>query len=201
MVRVIAIIVHMPLVRCISRRNPGRNAQDNAVMSFACEDMRIRYEYESKPEKCPLLVCTYCCAKTCGMKLPACANYNKTRHPKKVVLEKTFAGVAAGKTLFIGTPQIVADYITKIPVGETVSIRKLRNRIARNRRCDAMCPVSTAIFLRIVAEFAIEEMANGKSTGDVVPFWRVIGADDKLAKKLPIDRQWITVQRTAEASV
>ena len=145
-------------------------------------------------------MCVWGRDKTLAMKLPACDNYNKTRHPKKVVLEKSFAGVAAGKTLFIGTPQIVADYIGKIPAGETMSVRKLRNRIARNRRCDAMCPVSTAIFLRIVAEYAIEEMANGKDDCQVIPFWRVIDADDKIARKLPIDRQWIAAQRAAEAS-
>lgn len=129
----------------------------------------------------------------------ACNNYRKTRHPKKVVLEKNFAGVKAGQTLFIGTPQIVASYIERIPYGQTESIPKLRNRIARNRRCDAMCPVSTAIFLRIVADWAVEELDAGAAVEDVVPFWRVIAPDDKIAKRLAIDSARLAALRAAEA--
>ena len=129
-----------------------------------------------------------------------CENFRKQRRAKKVVLEKDFGGVKAGRTLFIGTPQLIAEYIQAIPPGETVSIVKLRNQIARRNRCDAMCPVSTAIFLRIVADFAIDEMSNGKRPADVVPFWRAIGPDDKVAKKLSLGPDWIAHQRSLEAA-
>ena len=134
------------------------------------------------------------------MAMQPCENFRKQRLAKKVVLEKDFAGVKAGQTLFIGTPQLIANYIEAIPSGETVSIVKLRNQLARRNQCDAMCPVSTAIFLRIVAEYAIDEMDNGKTPGDVVPFWRAIGPDDKVAKKLSVGSEWIAHQRSLEAS-
>jgi len=132
------------------------------------------------------------------MKMKACENFKKKRHPKKVMLEKNFGGVKAGQMLYVGTPQIVADYISKIPPGETATIPKMRNQIARRHKCDAMCPVSTAIFLRIIAEYAIEEMEAGKETSDVIPFWRVIDPSDKVATKLSIEPTWIADQRRKE---
>ena len=129
-----------------------------------------------------------------------CENYRKKRQAKTVVLENDFAGVRAGQRLYIGTPQILADYIAKIPFGETVSIVKLRNQLARRNQCDAMCPVSTAIFLRIVAEYAIEEMDGGKPVSEVIPFWRAIGPGDKVAKKLALGPEWIEHQRALEAA-
>ena len=132
------------------------------------------------------------------MNSKACDNFRKKRAPKKVQLEKDFAGIRAGQWMFVGTPQIVAKYLEKIPVGETVSIPKLRNQIARRHRCDAMCPVSTAIFLRIVADWAVEELDAGVPPDKVIPFWRAIGPDDKIAKKIAIDSQRLAALRAAE---
>ena len=120
------------------------------------------------------------------------------KSPKKVRLEKDFAGVKAGQLLFVGTPQIVADYISKIPYGKTRTVPRLRNEIARRRRCDAMCPVSTAIFIRIAAEAAVEDLNDGKSPNEVLPFWRLLDSKDKIAKKLSIDGRWIDAQREME---
>ena len=132
------------------------------------------------------------------MKLTACENFRKKRTPKRVMLDKNFAGVKAGQMLFVGTPQIVADYISALPPGQTVTAMHMRNQLARRHRCDAMCPASTAIFLRIVAEFAIDEMQQGKSPSDVIPFWRVVQPDDRLVAKLDTDPVWIADQRALE---
>ena len=134
------------------------------------------------------------------MKMTACQNFEKRRLPKKVMLSSDFAGVKAGLMLYIGTPQIVADYISEIPAGETSTIDKLRNQLARRNKCDAMCPVSTAIFLRIAAEYAIEEMQGGKPFSEVIPFWRVISSKEKIVKKLKIEPDWIDRQRELEAA-
>ena len=120
------------------------------------------------------------------------------KEPKKVVLGGDFSGIKAGQKMFVATPQIVADYITKIPYGETRTIERMRTDIARRRKCDASCPVSTAIFVRIAAEAAIEDMNEGKAPADVIPFWRLISSKDKVAKKLAIDSAWIDEQRAQE---
>lgn len=132
--------------------------------------------------------------------MTACDKYHKKRLPKKVMLDGNFAGVKAGQMLFVGTPQIVGDYISSIPDGQTANISKMRNQLARRNKCDAMCPVSTAIFVRIVAEYAIEELNKGKTTSEVIPFWRLLESSDKVAKRLAIDPQWIDDQRNIEQS-
>src|SRR5688572_9305687 len=91
------------------------------------------------------------------------------RYPKRVTLAADFAGIRAGSTLFVGTPEILQTYIRKIPSGETRTIQRLRRDIARANRCEAMCPVSTAIFLRILAEAAWDDLEAGKSVHDVTP--------------------------------
>ncbi|MEM8839536.1 MAG: hypothetical protein AAGE89_15700 [Pseudomonadota bacterium] len=116
-------------------------------------------------------------------------------------MDKDFAGIKAGERMLVGTPMMVNDYVSKIPTGEVRTVERLRNELARRHKCDKMCPVSTAIFVRIVAEAAIEEMEAGKQVDQVAPFWRVIAPDDKVAKKLSIDSGWIAHQRTLEASI
>lgn len=121
------------------------------------------------------------------------------KEPKKVVLGGDFSGIKAGQKMFVATPQIVADYISKIPYGETRTIERMRTDIAQRRKCDASCPVSTAIFVRIAAEAAIEDINEGKAPTDVIPFWRLISSKDKVAKKLAVDSAWIDEQRAQES--
>jgi hypothetical protein len=122
------------------------------------------------------------------------------RYPKRVTLDADFAGIPAGSTLFVGTPQILQTYIRKIPSGETRTIQRLRRDIARANRCAAMCPVSTAIFLRILAEAAWDELQAGKDVHEITPFWRVIEPGSVLARKLRATDAWLRNQRQAEIS-
>jgi hypothetical protein len=121
------------------------------------------------------------------------------RYPKRVTLDADFAGIPAGSTLFVGTPQILQTYIRKIPSGETRTIQRLRRDIARANRCAAMCPVSTSIFLRILAEAAWDDLHAGKDVSDVTPFWRVIEPGSAIAKKLRATDAWLRKQRQTEA--
>ena len=132
------------------------------------------------------------------MAMTPCENFAKKRLPKKVMLDKSFAGIRAGMMLYVGTPQIVAAYMERIPSGETASIVKMRNELARRNKCDAMCPVSTAIFVRIVAEHAIAEMESGKEASEVVPFWRLVEPGSKIAKRLPMNSGKIAALREME---
>jgi hypothetical protein len=124
---------------------------------------------------------------------------NQPKQPKRVVLETDFAGIRAGTRLFVGTPLLVDSYIRSIPRGATRTIERMRRDLARKNKCEATCPVSTAIFIHMSAEAAIEELSEGVAITDVAPFWRVVEPDSKIAKRLPIDSKWISVQRDAEA--
>jgi hypothetical protein len=129
---------------------------------------------------------------------PWSAKLAKPRNVKRVKLDAPFAGVPAGAMLFVGTPDVVATYIKKIPLGETRTIERMRREIARKNECDAMCPVSTAIFLRMVAEGAWDEIESGEPLDAVVPFWRLIEPGSTIAKKLRVDSAWIAHQRALE---
>ena len=117
---------------------------------------------------------------------------------KRVVLDKDFAGVKAGQTLYVANPNTVDQYVRAIPAGQSRSIVQMREDLAESKDADATCPVSTAIFLRISAQAAIDEMEGGRAKEDIAPFWRVLRASDKIASKLSIDRQWIDTQRVLE---
>jgi len=123
---------------------------------------------------------------------------NSDKQAKMVVLEKDFAGVKKGQKLFVATPKIVDDYIKKIPYGETRTIERMRRELARRRKGDATCPVSSAIFIRIASQSAINDLENGKSTSEVTPFWRLLTSKDKISKRLTIDSEWLDIQRESE---
>ena len=128
----------------------------------------------------------------------AAERLRESKPEKRVVLDKDFAGVKAGLTLFVANPKIVDQYIRDIPTGQSRTIVQMRRALAQSRNADATCPVSTAIFLRIAAQAAIDEMEDGRETELVSPFWRVLRASDKITERLTIDRRWIDTQRGLE---
>ena len=123
---------------------------------------------------------------------------NKAESPKVVILEKDFAGIRAGSSMFVATPKIVDEFINKMPQGRFVTMPELRADLAIEYDCDATCPVSTAIFLRVVAEAALEHLEQGATTADITPFWRVVAPGDKVSARLPIDQKWLEARRQEE---
>jgi hypothetical protein len=123
----------------------------------------------------------------------------QAKPPRTVVLDKDFAGVPAGARLLISCPLEVAHYLrTQVPPGETRAIQQMRRELARQHGADAACPVSTAIFLRTVAEAAWDQIEAGTAAAQVAPFWRVVEPSSPLAKKLRAGSEWIAQQRAAE---
>jgi hypothetical protein len=119
--------------------------------------------------------------------------------PHTVTLDKDFAGVPAGAKLLISCPVEVEQYLrSHVPPGETQEVQQMRRELAKLYGADATCPVSTAIFLRTVAEAAWDEIESGVPTSEVAPFWRVVDPKSPLAKKLRAGGAWIEQQRAAE---
>ncbi|MCZ8087421.1 MAG: hypothetical protein ACK5WW_08775 [Brevundimonas sp.] len=110
--------------------------------------------------------------------------FGGAKPPHVVMLHTDFAGVRAGNTMLISSPGDIANYLSRIPRGETRTIERLRNELARKAGAQAMCPVTTAIYLRVVAEVALRDLEEGKPIDQVTPFWRVVTPDSKVAKKL-----------------
>lgn len=110
--------------------------------------------------------------------------FDNGREPQIEVLEKDFGGMKAGDRMLVSTPRQVDSGIRKIPKGTTTDIPAFRNSLASESGADGACPLSTSIFIRIVSEVALEELANGTPRDEVAPFWRVVDPKSPLAKKL-----------------
>src|SRR5579872_6275266 len=59
-------------------------------------------------------------------------------------------------TMVIATPKIIYKLISKIPKGKITTVNLIREKLARLYETDTACPITTGIFLWIVAN-AVEE--------------------------------------------
>lgn len=123
---------------------------------------------------------------------------NASKPPKLQVLEKPMAGVSAGGTLFVPTPQVVKQFMDDIPKGRSVSFGQMRQQLAQTHQADGSCPLSTSMSARIVAEAAWEDVGAGKTSEQVTPFWRVIEPGSSLAQKLACGSWFIEAMRQQE---
>ncbi len=87
-----------------------------------------------------------------------------------------------GKML-IPKPLDIDALINKVPKGKLATVTQIRDKLAKGAHAHCSCPMTTGIFLRIVAEVAEEDLSNGKR--EVTPYWRVIKADGSLNEKFP----------------
>jgi hypothetical protein len=117
--------------------------------------------------------------------------FDSVKPPHVVTTHVDFAGIKAGSVMLISSPADIASYLSKIPQGETRTMPRLRIDLARKAKADAMCPVTAAIFLKVVAEVALCDMAEGKSMDEVTPFWRAVEPTSKLAAKLSCGRDGV----------
>lgn len=103
--------------------------------------------------------------------------------PKVVKIpQKMRKRLGRGK-MVVPAPLTVDAVIRAVRKGNLVTVRGIRERIARNFKADVACPLTTGIFVRISAEAAEEDLKNGKE--HVTPYWRVIGEDGSLNDKFP----------------
>jgi len=85
--------------------------------------------------------------------------------------------------MVIPRPLDIDTLIRKIPTGKLATVIQIRDKLAVDADANCCCPLTTGIFLRIVAEVAEEDLRNGKK--DVTPYWRVLRADGSLNKRFP----------------
>jgi|LakMenEpi09Aug11_1017355.scaffolds.fasta_scaffold01236_2 hypothetical protein len=124
---------------------------------------------------------------------------SRPHDPKRRRLDKPFAGVSAGAMLYISTPREIDVLIGALPEGETLDVPELRRRLAEANNADATCPTTTAIFLRIVAEAALDQIGDGADWADVTPFWRAIDPDGPIAGRLSCGRDMVRNLRLQES--
>lgn len=121
-----------------------------------------------------------------------------SKKPHTVRLEKPFAGIPAESYLLIPSPKLIDEYIQQIGYGKRLDIKTMRDDLAVEHRADFTCPVTTGIFLRIVAEANYERLQQGVSIEAITPFWRVIEPNSPLAKKLTFGQAFLIEQQSRE---
>ncbi|HEY8204119.1 MAG TPA: MGMT family protein [Pyrinomonadaceae bacterium] len=85
--------------------------------------------------------------------------------------------------MLIPTPKLIDELVRKIPKGKLATVSELRRKLATDFEADVTCPLTTGIFLRIVAEAAEEDRVNGRTR--ITPYWRVVKDDGALNPKFP----------------
>jgi len=108
-------------------------------------------------------------------------------HPKglpKVVngpakWEKRFGG----RKVLVPTPLLVDGLMRKVPKGKLVTVKQIREKLAKDFKAESTCPLTTGIFIRISAETAEEDLRAGERR--ITPYWRVLKQDGGLNPKFP----------------
>jgi hypothetical protein len=126
-------------------------------------------------------------------------NSDKSHEVKKN--EKGFADIPPGSSMLIATPKIIDEYVVQIPKGTQVSLQTMRKDLATQFNAEYTCPVTTGIFLRIVAEAAHEQYSKGKPLSKITPFWRVIDEKSAIGKKVSFGSDFIKAQRKKEGLI
>jgi hypothetical protein len=119
---------------------------------------------------------------------------NDNKQPQVKRLEKDIAGMSAGSKMLIATPLLLDSYIRKIRYGKHVDTKTLRNDLAHEHHADCTCPLTTGIFLRIVAEGNYQKLQEGQPLEKIAPFWRVIEPGSPLAEKLTFGQDFLKQQ-------
>lgn len=104
-----------------------------------------------------------------------------------------------GATMVISTPQEIETYVAKIPKGKLATLEALRHAIAEHHGTTITCPVTTGLFLNIVARAAEEQVMMGAKR--VTPWWRIIRTDGSLNEKFPGGIEGHEGRLTAEGHV
>ncbi len=113
-------------------------------------------------------------------------------------INKPFADIPTGAKMLIPTPLMVDVYIKHIPEGCSSTLQQMRKDMAADYNADFTCPITSGIFLRIVAEAAWDDYTKGKELSRITPFWRMIDSKAPVAKKLSFGFHFIKEQRLRE---
>jgi hypothetical protein len=93
-----------------------------------------------------------------------------------------------GGRMLVATPLVVAAEVARIHRGAVLTVGELRDRLARHFHADHTCPLSTGIFLAIVAGAVSEDLRRGRKPR--WPIWRVVSDDGSLHPNWPLDARW-----------
>ena len=59
--------------------------------------------------------------------------------------------------MLIASPKVIQEYINNIEFGDKLDVKTMRNDLAIEFNANFTCPITTGIFLKIVAEYNYEK--------------------------------------------
>jgi alkylated DNA nucleotide flippase Atl1 len=108
---------------------------------------------------------------------------DKPQEPMVVKIEGKMRERFGPGRMVIATPKIIDGIVRKIPEGKLVTVGQIMGRLCADYKTDAACPMTTGIFLNIVAKAAEEDRAQGHE--QITPYWRVLKTKGALNPKFP----------------
>lgn len=116
---------------------------------------------------------------------------DKPLQPEVKILKKGFADLLPGSMMLIPTPRLIGSYLQHTAPGHLIEVKQLRADLAAEQGAESTCPLTTGIFLRILAEYTHEQKQNGVQERDLTPIWRIIRPGMPTWKKLSFDPLWL----------
>ncbi|MCX7879183.1 MAG: MGMT family protein [Ignavibacteria bacterium] len=101
--------------------------------------------------------------------------------PKIVELSEESAKKWGGKTMVVPHPRDIYNFVDKIPYGKVVTLPTIRQFLAKKYETEIACPLTTGIFVSLLARASVEEPENFNQ----IPFWRVLMPNGILNDKFP----------------
>ena len=84
-----------------------------------------------------------------------------------------------GTQMLIAPPLEYNELMSKVPKGKIITIKEIREFLAKKHGAEFTCPMTAGIFISLAAQ-ASEEREDNK-----IPFWRTLKKDGELNPKYP----------------
>ncbi|MBQ7928024.1 MAG: MGMT family protein [Methanobrevibacter sp.] len=84
-----------------------------------------------------------------------------------------------GSQMLIAPPLEYNDIMSQIPDGKLITIKEIREFLAKKHGAEFTCPLTAGIFISLVARASCERET------DRIPFWRTLKKEGELNPKYP----------------
>lgn len=84
-----------------------------------------------------------------------------------------------GNKMFFAPPLYYDELMKKVPKGKLITVKEMRDYLAKQNGADFTDPMTAGIFVQIVA------WASFQRKSDITPYWRTLKTDGELNDKYP----------------
>ena len=106
-------------------------------------------------------------------------NDNKDMPKIKIINDEKTIKKYGGTRMFFAPPLYYDKLMRKVPKGNLITVRQIREYLAKENNADFTCPLTAGIFINIVA------WASYQRKEDITPYWRTLKTNGELNNKYP----------------